>query len=181
MKKILAIVFAAAVLCFAVIAPAMATVVPLDPAADLGVWQKFYWSGGDGASVNETYTFTLDSEMSLFVTDAYQVGDIFTIYDTTLGEIGSTSYVAPDATPYITPYGDQTLAQSAYDSGIYSTGEFLLGPGSYDISLIVSVSPYGAGGAYLKLDTPTAVPEPATLLLLGTGLAGLAIARRKMK
>ena len=139
-----------------------------------GTWDRFSF-GGAGSDVAETYDFTIGSGYSLFVTDAYCMGDQFAVYDgaSLLGETSVVAYNPCGTAGEINPFGDQTLAQAAYDSGLYSTGEFALGAGSYTgISLTALLSPFGGGAAYIKVDRST-VPEPSTLLLLGAGMIGL--------
>ena len=178
MKKTGKIVIVLFALVLALSLATSASAIALDPVADLGTWQKFFF-GGVGSSSSDNYTFTLTDTLSFYVTDAYQIGDVFDVYDGAI-LIGSTNFVAMDASEPISPLGDQALTQQAYDSGLYSVGEFVLGAGIYDMSMITAVSPFGSGGAYVKLDTSTAIPEPGTMLLLGTGLIGLAYSRRKL-
>ena len=63
---------------------------------------------------------------------------------------------------------------------LYSSGTFLLGPGSHSISITVLNGVDGGGGAWFGFEAPSgAVPEPATTALVGLGLLGLAAWRRR--
>ena len=171
MKKILVTAFSVLVIMGMTAGSASAATVNMST----DNWYKFIF-GEVGSSSSDNYVFTVNSGYSLFVTDAYQVGDRFQV-----GDLGSTSFKETDATYYYSPYGEQTSAQAAYDSGYYSTGEFILGAGSYDVTLTTLLSPFGGGGAYIKLATSsTAVPEPMTMLLFAMGLIGLAGLKRKI-
>jgi len=155
----------------------LAGATTIDLSSDIGTWHKFYW---DSAAVSEdeygsplNFSIDISDSYSLYVTDSYIVGDEFSV-----GSLGVTNAVANNYASYYSPYGDQTKVQASYDSGYYSRGEFILGPGSYSISLSVTDNPWETGGAYVKLDR-SSVPEPATMLLLGSGLIGLAGFRKR--
>lgn len=152
---------------------ATAATITLDPTTDLGVWQ--YFSFGDvGSYAENTYEFTTTETLSFFVTDAYAIGDRFEIFDSTTS-LGLTSFVAVSGAHNISD------AQTAYDSGYFSTGEFVVSAGTYSMNILTSISPYGSGGAFVKLDNSSTspVPEPVTMILFGIGLLGLAGVNRK--
>lgn len=53
--------------------------------------------------------------------------------------------------------------------------------GTGDVGNFEWLSPQDASGYYKKKDLITYIPEPATLLFLGTGMAGLAAFRKRSK
>lgn len=80
-------------------------------------------------------------------------------------------FLAPgERTRTLIPLFTVTLARNAIPGQTYFFGVRLLGPGG-TMSNIVNTS----------ITATAAVPEPATLLLLGTGLAGVVAARRRSK
>lgn len=148
--------------------PASAATLVLD-----GGWTQFNF-GNVGSSWSDSFDFTLAGTAELQVTDAFLSGDRFEVFINSISQ-GLTS--AP------TSLGDQAQADFdlAFSDAKWSSGSFLLGPGSYTVTGTTVLSPFGGGGAGIQLiSAQGAVPEPATwaLMILGLGTIGFAMRRR---
>jgi len=138
-----------------------------------GGWQSFNWGSGASAPAYENAkTFTLLVPGELDVTDAYQTGDQFAVYNKfTL--LGNTLFV-PVTGDWA---GDPDVT---FSDPRWSHGSWLLAAGDFSINIYTITNPFDYGTGYLRVfETSAAVPEPATMLLLGSGLLGLAGYGRK--
>ncbi len=159
---------------------ASATVI----AAPDATWYRFQF-GSDTSGVDSTggpaaapvvsapgappWTFDLRSWTTLSVTDAFLQGDQFNVFD--FGAlILSTSVVAVDGSNAI---GADPFA--GFASALFSSGTVGLAPGAHELTIQVSVSPFGGGAGYFR------VPEPATLTLFAFGLLGLGFMMRRRR
>jgi hypothetical protein len=129
---------------------ATATAHSTQPVPIGGGW-IFFDFGGPG-SVAGPFTFSSRTPVVLSVTDAFCVGDRFDILDQgSLMSVTSTPALPPDCAP---PF-QTDLPRPAFYQGLYSAGMVLLPAGTHEITIRARLSPFGAGGAFLRVDACT--------------------------
>lgn len=162
----------------AVTTPArLAAQLPMTP----GTWEYFEFFNGAGEAV-EGDGFTVQSStdrIRIWVTDVYYAGDAFDIF---------VDAVAFASTPSVPVSADDLGGDpdASFADSRLSHVEFFLDPRAtpYTITMNVRDSEFGYGEGYIRADLiqlpPSTVPEPASLVLMATGLAGVgSIVRRR--
>jgi len=180
MKLLSRSVFAVALLCFAAaVFPTRASEITF------GQWYEFRYLGPGSfgtacapqtcsPGVNSIFgpdppwTFTTSNDVFVTLTDAFFAGDSFSLFD--FGNfVGSTPAVSISI-------GCGNNPDACLGNANVSHNVFVLAPGEHSLTIRADNAPFGTGAAFFRVDP---IPEPATLLLLGTGLAGVAIKTRK--
>ena len=140
-----------------------------------GGWQAFDWINQSGLIDFPPDGFVLNTTQATFleITDIGIPGDSFNV-------IVSGSINAIFSTPDVPIFSTLQVLNPdlAFGNPSFSWGRFALGPGSYTINISLRTGSPGGGSGFIRA---TAVPEPATLILLSTGLAGIVAGRRRRR
>ena len=131
------------------------------------------------------WTFTATGGgVNFTVLDGGELGDRYNVWDNgTL--IGATSAIPAGNVPG--SYGCGGGPTACFADPLMSKGTFFLAPGNHSIQISILSTPYPNStlswfrATQLSPTAPSAVPEPSTFALVGGGLIGLGLLRRRQQ
>jgi hypothetical protein len=117
--------------------------------------------------------WTFNGSATLFVLDLFNHGDRFEAFDGGV-TLGITSAIINDGVNAC----DGDIACAIGDNG-YSRASFNLGAGSHSLTFMVNQNALNTSGGAAVFSVSSPVPEPATYVLIGLGLALVGLARAR--
>src|SRR5438309_4338912 len=133
-------------------------------------------SGGNSVyAPNPPWTFTTVVPEILKVTDAFDSGDAFDVSD-----FGAAILSTP---PVATGHDCGDNPDPCFADPLMSHGFVGLAAGDHSLTIIARDSPHDGGAAYFQTSLVSPVPEPGSLMLLGSGLlpALVVLGRRNLR